>query len=74
VNTESQAPGVVGDATKLKSKPQVITSFNIGKSIAWLFIGLPWLFWALIRDCKDYWSEMYEEKEGYDEEKEQTKV
>jgi hypothetical protein len=51
-----------------------VSSFNVGKSVAWLFIGLPWLFWALIRDTKDFWAQLYKEHEGYDEEKELTKV
>lgn len=53
---------------------QSFSAFSVWKSIAWLFIGIPWLLWAVIRDCKDYWAQLYKEHEGYDEDKQMTKV
>ena len=57
-----------------KGSVRTIQTFNVMKSIAWLFIGIPWLLWAVIRDSKDFWKQLYEEKDGYDEDKETTKV
>ena len=60
--------------TGRKTPVRTIQTFNVVKSISWLFIGIPWLVWAIIRDSRDFWIQLYEEKEGYDEDKELTKV
>jgi len=42
--------------TGKKGGQRTIQKFNVVKSIAWLFIGIPWLLWAVIRDSRDFWN------------------
>ena len=34
---------------------QMVTRFSYRKSFLWTFIGIPWLLYALLRDCYQFW-------------------
>jgi hypothetical protein len=44
-----------------------IINFSYGKSVAWTFIGIPWILWAIIRDSKDFWMHIFQETEVEDD-------
>jgi hypothetical protein len=52
----------------------VIAKFSISKAIIWTFIGLPWIFLALFRDCVDYWTILYLDLDTLEEESEKNRV
>ena len=34
-------------------------AFDLRLFFLWSAVGLPWLFWSLIRDCRDFWKLLY---------------
>lgn len=34
-------------------------TFDVRLLFMWSVIGLPWLFWSLFRDCRDFWKLLY---------------
>lgn len=41
------------------SEPEMITRFSYGKSFSWLFIGIPWLLYVVLRDSAEFWKLAY---------------
>ncbi|CAG9334491.1 unnamed protein product [Blepharisma stoltei] len=49
-------------ANKSIRDEKVQVKFSYWKSFKWIFIGAPWLIWALLRDCVHYWMIIYDRK------------
>ena len=48
--------------------------FSVKKSIIWTFIGLPILVVSLLRDCYDFWKEIYRDLDAMNQESDKTKL
>jgi transcriptional regulator of met regulon len=38
---------------------EIVTKFSYGKSFSWMVIGIPWLFFAVVRDLVQFWKIAY---------------
>lgn len=42
-----------------EAEHQHYKAYDIRLFFLWIVVGLPWLSWSLIRDCKDFWHLLY---------------
>jgi len=56
---KSEESAQEGEPVDGNFKENQLSFFSWGKALAWTFIGIPWLFWALIRDFKDFWKSIF---------------
>ena len=56
------------------AEEKIKTNFSFTKLFAWTVIGLPWLLWAALRDCWDFWAIMYREAQNITDENERYKM
>lgn len=52
----------------------MVNRFSTSKAFLWLWIGIPWLLFALLRDCVDFWAIVYLNTDSLEEENEKTRV
>ncbi|CAG9316768.1 unnamed protein product [Blepharisma stoltei] len=53
---------------------KLVYKYNILRCIIWFFIGIPCLLWAVLRDCYDFWANIYYVHKDPKEEQEKVKI
>lgn len=80
LNLTHQANSLQGDhpaeeaSAHDKKKDKIKTNFSFTKLFAWTVIGFPWLIWAALRDCWNFWVIMYKPAVNITDENERYKM